>query len=139
MNPYLEFISPHKHTPYPHEESLNLKMEYMYRDAGNNKLRGFQIFSNNHRLSICQVADFMVAAFIDKKWFDPSLCGIEKLVFDRYDSDLDHEWHEVEEVNFTNDLITMDVDIADFLFNAIKVHARPVMYSCRKNSIEFDF
>ncbi len=138
MNTFLEFISPHKYGPRTHQKFVNMRMGYMYRDAGNNKLRETQVFSNKHFLSVCQVADFIVAAFIDKKWFDPDLCGIERLVFEGYDSDLDHEWHEIENISLTNDPITMDIDISDFLFNAIKVHARLVERSCKDEEFEFE-
>ena len=139
MNTFLEFVSPHKYAPRTHQKFINVKVGYMYRDAGNYKLRNHQVFSNNHFLSICQVADFVLAAFIDKKWFDPELCGIEKLAFEEHDSDLDHEWHEIENVCLTNESTTLDIDIADFLFNAIKVHARLVEYSCKDDELKFDF
>lgn len=138
MNSFLEFVSPHKYGNKTPQPSMNIKMEYMYRDAGNNKLRNRAIFPNNHGLSLCQVADFVLAAFIKRKWFDPDLCGIERLIFESHDSDLDHEWHEVENVSLTNDPITIDIDIADFLFNAIKAHVGWVKFDCREKEFEFE-
>lgn len=117
---------------------MNIRVNYMYRDAGNNKLRGFAIFSNNHHLTLCQVADFVLASFIKGKWFDPELCGIERLVFERHDFDLDHEWHEIDDVRLTNDLTTVSTDIADFLFNAIKVHVKWVKFDCKEEEFDFD-
>lgn len=116
---------------------MNVRMDYMYRDAGNNKLRENTIFSNNHRLTLCQVADFVQAAFIKGKWFDPDSCGIERLTFERCDSDLDHEWHEIETISPTIEAVTIDIDIADFLFNAIKVHVKWVQFDCKE--VEFEF
>lgn len=80
----------------------------------------------------------MSAAFIDKCWFDPDLCGIEKLIFERHDDELDHEWHEIESIGGTEEITTMDIDIADFLFAAMKVHVNWVKFDCRGDGFTFE-
>lgn len=80
----------------------------------------------------------MEAAFIQDKYFDPDLCAIKRLSFEDFDPDLDHEWHEAESVSITEEPVTMEVDIADFLFQAIKAHTEWVKFYCYMKKIEFD-
>lgn len=102
---------------------IHIKMEYMYRDTGNNKLRSNAIFRNEHQLTISQLIDFIEVAFIDGgHWFDPVRCGIPKLSFERFDEELDHSWHEVELICITDEPATQEMDISDFLLHALKVH-----------------
>lgn len=137
-NQLLEFISPHKYKPAKNISCSNIRFAYMYRDAGNNKLRDVAIFTNNSQLTLCQIAKFVEAAFIKEAWFDPDLCGIERLHFEQHDSDLDHDWHQIETVSLTKETATMEIDIADFLFNAIKAHTGWVTFDCEVEEIEFE-
>lgn len=134
----MQFISPHKYKSEKAAKSGHIKFMYKYRDAGNYKLWNEIVFTNNHRLTLCQIANFMEAAFIQDIYFDPDLCGIERLAFDKHDSDLDHEWHEAESVSITEEPVTIDIDIADFLFNAIKEHTCWVEFDCYIKKIEFN-
>lgn len=116
----------------------NVKMHYMYRDAGNYKLRDSVVFSNLSKLSIEQIVDFVSVAFIDHgQFFDPDRCHIPRLSFDHYDPDLDHEWHEVELIELTNEHATHEVDIADFLLHALKVHQRWKFESCKETKYNY--
>ncbi|MGM9510524.1 hypothetical protein ACS5NO_22510 [Larkinella sp. GY13] len=110
-----------------------IEMEYMYRDAGNNKLRHRVVFENKNNLTIRQIRDLMQVVFIDKLWFDPDRCGVKRLNFKRFDSELDHLWHEIEWIGITTKRKTSDVDIADFLFNSLKGNQ---FYKLEKDELE---
>ena len=137
-NLLLEFVSPHRYKSANQPPSPNVKLDYLYRDAGNNKLWGEAIFTNNHHLTLCQTAKFINAAFIQDRWFDPDLCGIERFRFEEHDSDLDHDWHEINAISLTEATATMEIDIADFLFNAIKAHTGWVEFDCQETEITIE-
>jgi hypothetical protein len=52
---------------------------------------------------------------IDDDFFDPKLWRVKTLYKYPYDPDLDHSWHEYENVEITKELPTSKIDIAEFI------------------------
>ena len=102
--------------------SQNIRFDYFYRDAGNYKLFNSVVFSNKRGLSIEHIVKVVKISFIDKGWFDPLACGLPQLKFEKFDEELDSDWHELSKICFTDQAATMDIDISDFLITALKVH-----------------
>jgi hypothetical protein len=81
----------------------NIKFNYLYRDAGNYKIYGEEIFSNPDGISVQEIETKIKAALIDGEFFEPEVWGIKPLRFDEWNDDLDHGWNEFESVEETND------------------------------------
>jgi hypothetical protein len=76
----------------------NTRINYMYRDAGNNKYRSS--FVVRGEISIEELKPFLYrdhVTFEDQYVFVPSAVGLAHLLTDKWDSELDHDFHEVEE------------------------------------------
>lgn len=96
---------------------MNIKFNYLYRDAGNYKTYGSIIFSNPHRLSINIILEKIEQFFVDAECFNPSDLKIHALKhsdFD-YDSELDHSWNEFESIEETDEEATDNRTINEFL------------------------
>lgn len=77
---------------------MNIEFSYLYRDAGNFKQFGSVIFSNKECFAPEIIASMLKKSLIDELFFDPLLAEVPTLFFDDIDEELDHDWHEFENV-----------------------------------------
>lgn len=98
---------------------LNLKLNYMYRDGANYKQFGWVIFSNPGFLSPRRAAGLFKEKLISGEYFVPQDWGLARLQKHAYDPEIDHEWHEFEDFEWTEEDATDDREISEFL-NEIK-------------------
>jgi len=80
----------------------NIKFNYLYRDASNYKNFGSIIFHNPNNLSIDDVENIIRSQLIDGEYFYARKLNIPELFFEIPNSD-DHEFHEFENVEMTNE------------------------------------
>jgi hypothetical protein len=73
---------------------MNVRFEYLYRDAGNFKNWGEIVFSNPRNINADLVASMAEKVLIDQAYFLASKAGVPDLHFEEHDEDLDHDWHE---------------------------------------------
>lgn len=73
---------------------MNITIEYLYRDAGNNKLWNQIIFRNDHQKCPKQLTLLLNSKLIDGQFFVATSFGFPPLSFDKYHHELDHGWHE---------------------------------------------
>ncbi len=97
------------------DSTLNIKVAYLYRDAGNYKQFGFQVFANASRIPLLEIEEAIQARLIDGAYFDASKWSLPALHLHTYDAELDHHWHEFEKIEPTPASPTSDTDIAHFL------------------------
>ena len=95
--------------------SNNIRFSYLYRDYGNYKLFGETIFSNPENLSLSEIDARIKAKLIDGKFFNPEEWGIDRLKFENYDYEQDHDWHEYEGVETTKTKVTSILKVIEFL------------------------
>lgn len=98
---------------------MNIQFCYLYRDAGNYKLFDHIVFSNRKDYTISQIEQKIRSLLISETYFSPEQWNIPRLKFDRFDPKLDHEWHEFEMVDYTEESATMEQDIKEFLESVI--------------------
>lgn len=94
---------------------MNIKLNYLYRDAGNYKTYGFVTFSNPDCLPLAEVEQTIKAKLIDGEFFDPRGWRVPALQSDDWDGDLDHEWNEFQSVELTSEDPTINFTIGQFL------------------------
>jgi hypothetical protein len=96
---------------------MNISFEYLYRDAGNNKIWSNVIFSNKTDIDLGKLDTDIKNALIDGEFFVAKEVAIPVLRFERYDEDLDHGWHEYFSVIKTDEYPNdeMSRDISEFL------------------------
>jgi hypothetical protein len=73
---------------------MNIRFEYLYRDAGNFKNWGEVVFSNPHDVSAEIAASMAENVLIDRAFFVASKAGVPDLHFPEYNEERDHGWHE---------------------------------------------
>lgn len=93
--------------------SHNLKLSYLYRDAGNFKIFEQAVLANPEALDIKWVEEQIVNNLIDGEYFVPEQWGLRRPQFPDYDPELDHEWCEFEKIAYSED--QADLEIATFL------------------------
>lgn len=75
---------------------MNIRMEYLYRDAGNYKSWGAVVVRNvPNPLSLDEVERMARASLIDGAWFVAAAADLPELRGDEWDDELDHDWHEL--------------------------------------------
>ena len=75
---------------------MNIRLEYLYRDAGNFKNWGAVVFSNPNNIPSKSIAELASSALIDRSYFVAGKVGVPDLHFLDHDVDLDHDWHEFD-------------------------------------------
>jgi len=73
---------------------MNIRFEYLYRDAGNFKKWGDIVFSNPHNIDIHFATLIAEKVLIDKTYFVAIKAYIPDLHFIDYVAEIDHDWHE---------------------------------------------
>jgi hypothetical protein len=91
-----------------------IKFSYLYRDLGNYKQFGFEIFLNQKSIPIIKIEKEIRAKLIDNEYFEPNKWNLKTLYNFPFDDELDHFWHEFEKIEFTKEEAT-SIDIESFL------------------------
>jgi len=73
---------------------MNLRFDYLYRDAGNYKNWGDLVFLNKDNCDACKLEQQARKFLIDGEFFVAEKAGIPDLRFQTHVNALDHEWHE---------------------------------------------
>jgi hypothetical protein len=73
---------------------MNIRFEYLYRDAGNFKNWGEVVFSNPRDLDAELIIALADRALIDRAYFVANKVGVPDLHFPEHHNELDHGWHE---------------------------------------------
>lgn len=96
---------------------MNILVQYLYRDAGNNKIWGHVVFSNRMNFDISELDKNIKNALLDGEFFIAEDVRLPSLHFDRYDAELDHGWHEYFSIENTENSPNDDSerDVCDFL------------------------
>jgi hypothetical protein len=82
---------------------MNVRFEYLYRDAGNFKNWGEVVFSNPHDVPVDIIASIADQVLIDCAFFVAAKADVPDLHFAEHDEELDHGWHEVHVFRPTDD------------------------------------
>lgn len=73
---------------------MNVCFEYLYCDAGNNKLWGSIIFSNERGTDVAALRKMFEPLLIDGQFFPRRANLLPTLQFPEHDEELDHAWLE---------------------------------------------
>src|SRR5688572_2337555 len=98
---------------------MNVKINYLYRDAGNYKLFGHEVFLNPDSLPIEEVERKIRSALIDGEYFDPVQWKMPILRFSEWNNDLDHFWNEFESVEETDEEVQKGRSLTELFYLVI--------------------
>lgn len=93
----------------------NIKFNYLYRDAGNYKEFGEITFTNKDSKSLEEIEFVIRKNLIEGEFFIPEKWNVPRLSFENYSPELDHEYHEFESLEVTNENPTENSDISSLL------------------------
>lgn len=82
---------------------MNIRFEYLYRDAGNFKNWGEVIFSNPNNIDAGFTSSMAEQVLIERIYFVASKADIPDLHFSEYIEEVDHGWHEFHSFTLTDD------------------------------------
>ncbi|MEX1198898.1 MAG: hypothetical protein WEB57_13700 [Pseudohongiellaceae bacterium] len=96
---------------------MNVKVHYLYRDAGNFKQFGTVVFSNQQGLPENRIVRDIESCCEEGIYFDVSAVDLPPLYFEVYNPALDHDWHELESIELCSEAADDDKgrDIGDFI------------------------
>lgn len=96
---------------------MNIKFNYLYRDAGNYKTHGSVVFLNPEGLAIEQIESALRTKLIDEVFFDPKVLDVPVLSHPEfsYDPTMDHSWNEFESLEETGEDATDDRKISELI------------------------
>jgi len=96
---------------------MNIKLTYLYRDGGNYKNFNEVIFTNEKEKDISEIRNVIKSKLIDDRWFYADQWGLPDLHFIeyKYDRNVDVDWHELENIELTDDISSDSLDIETLL------------------------
>lgn len=81
---------------------MNIKLSYLYRDGSNYKQYGSVVFANPNNIPFETVKQIVTSNLIDGEYFVTQDWSVPELFFDDKNED-DHQWHEFESLEITNE------------------------------------
>jgi hypothetical protein len=103
---------------------VNIKYNYIYRDYSNYKNFNSVIFANPNNVPIQEVEKLIRENLIDGEFFNAQEVGLPLLFFDDKTED-DHQWHEFESLETTNETINIELKIEDIIERLKKLNQAP--------------
>jgi len=94
---------------------MNIKMTYLYRDAGNYKHWFEVLFPNPAGLSVEQLTKDIKQRLISGEYFDQSQAPVPFEYPESYEPDSDHTWLEFYSFEEVEDHAETQHDIRDFI------------------------
>lgn len=92
---------------------MNIRFEYLYRDAGNNKIYNNIVVTNKKGIETEVLKRRIRNVLISEEFFIAKKSNLPKLKFPEYDEDLDHGWYEFSALEDTdcanNDVFYLDI------------------------------
>ncbi len=82
---------------------MNIKLLYLYRDAGNYKQCGEVVYTNKNKLAVEYIRDFLRSRLIYGLWFFVSDWHLKDLHHYPFDLEIDHDYHEFDDVEETEE------------------------------------
>lgn len=98
----------------------NIQFNYRYRDAHNYKEYGYVVFSNPIGMSVEEATSLLLPKLISEEFFVPSDWSLPRLQANPYNPLIDHEWHEFEGFEETEEEVTDEREIGEFLDCVVK-------------------
>ncbi|KMP12048.1 hypothetical protein UZ36_02470 [Candidatus Nitromaritima sp. SCGC AAA799-C22] len=83
---------------------MNIRFEYLYRDAGNFKNWGEIVFTNPSGITVEIISSMAEKVLIDQTYFVANKANVPDLYFEVYNEQLDHGWHEVHTFQTTSEV-----------------------------------
>lgn len=96
---------------------MNIKLNYLYRDASNYKNFGSVVFSNPNHVALRNIESTIKKNLIDSEYFVAEIWQLPSLFFSEQNED-DHIWHEYESLEFTYENAN-SISIEDFLMRLV--------------------
>ncbi|WP_339704521.1 hypothetical protein [Algoriphagus aquimarinus] len=93
----------------------NIQLNYLYRDADNYKEFGLVVFANITELTLEEATALLLPKLISEEFFVPDDWGLPRLHVSSYNPSVDHEWHEFEDFEETDESVTDEREIGEFL------------------------
>lgn len=92
----------------------NIKLNYLYRDKSNYKNYGYVIFAGEACDDLEDLKSIISANLIDSTWFYADDWNLPDLHFDQWNNSDDHNFHEYESIEYTNEPPTTLITLAQF-------------------------
>ena len=92
----------------------NIKLNYLYRDADNYKEFGWVVFSNPTGVTIEEATALLLPKLISEEFFVTFEWGLPLLHAAPYNPAVDHEWHEFEDFEETDEEAIMFEKLGSF-------------------------
>lgn len=80
---------------------MNIRLSYLYRDGGNYKQFNDVVYTNKANLSLTYIRETLKSYLIEEAWFYAEHWGLQDLHAFAYDKDMDHNYHELEDIEET--------------------------------------
>ena len=100
--------------------NANIKLTYLYRDAGNYKLWNDLYYSNELNICLDLILTTILSNLIEGEFFIPEKWGLPRLSFEKFDPELDHSYHEFYEIELASGNESPEQDIAELLLTILR-------------------
>ena len=94
---------------------MNIRMTYLYRDAGNYKYWQDVVLSNKQNLTVDQLTSEIKKRLHSGEFFDTGLAPLPFEYSEIYDRELDHSWLEFHSFTETSDQPQVAQDVMEFV------------------------
>ena len=100
-----------------HFLNMNIKFNYLHRDGANYKNHNAVVFVNPNNKSKEELEIVIKNSMVDGMWFVANHWNLPDMHFQEYrwNSEIDHDWHECDCLEEISDMPTEKISIEDFL------------------------
>ena len=93
----------------------NIKFNYLYRDGANYKNYNSIILANPQSISLDFLNELILSKLISETWFYVDQWKLPGLHFGTWDNEIDHTFHEFENVEYTDEAANMEFGLKEFI------------------------
>jgi len=94
---------------------MNIAFHYLYRDGANYKNLNTVIFDNPNDITLETLSQLLKDKLISEEYFYANEWKIPDMHFGSWDNEIDHEFHQFETIEYTDEIANSEITLVDFI------------------------
>ena len=94
---------------------MNIAFHYLYRDGANYKNLNTIIFKNPTNMDLETFSKILIDKLISEEYFYANKWQIPDMHFGSWDSEIDHEFHQFEAIEYTDEVPNSILTLTEFI------------------------
>lgn len=96
-------------------DNKNIAFHYLYRDGANYKNFNSIVFNADQSVSLEELKSLIKSKLVCGEWFYVDQWKMPDLHFGTWDNEIDHTFHEFEDIEYTNEVPNTLLSVVEFI------------------------